>query len=240
VSKLRQDHPHLTCLVPEASLSANAPHSATLHAHALRSLLGVQAGDHASGCQQVEAAEPAGRVTSSERHDRAAGLVHRLRLVDDSARNASNADLRVPLLAYWAMGAAKGQHCSGVTDLRVSQRHVYALMRGGRARWKRANETGTTLKKQGDNFEPHAGHSAQTRSVVCATRRMLACCVDHTPQLCGAFCRAVWATLGSKRLVWERLRALCYGYHLASRREVWEDLWYGEERHRPLWLTDTS
>ena len=46
--------------------------------------------------------------------------------------------------------------------------------------------------------------------------------------------------LGSKRLVWERMRALFYGDHLESMRELWEALWYGYERHRPLLITDTS
>jgi hypothetical protein len=36
VAKLRQDHPHLKVIVTEDSLSANAPHIETLHAHDLR------------------------------------------------------------------------------------------------------------------------------------------------------------------------------------------------------------
>ena len=47
----------------------------------------------------------------------------------------------------------KVQHFSWVTDLRVSKRNVYHLMRGGRARWKIENETFNTLKNQGYNFE---------------------------------------------------------------------------------------
>jgi hypothetical protein len=36
------------------------------------------------------------------------------------------------------------------------------------------------------------------------------------------------------------MRALFYSYALASRHELWEALWYGYERHRPLLSTDTS
>ena len=36
VAQLRQDHPPLTCIVTEDSLSANAPPIATLHDHDLR------------------------------------------------------------------------------------------------------------------------------------------------------------------------------------------------------------
>jgi hypothetical protein len=240
VAKLRQDHPHLKFIVTEDSLSANAPHIEILHAHDLRYILGVKEGDHAYLFQQVEAAEHAGRVTWYERHDRAAGIVHRFRFVNQVPLNASNADMHVNFIEYWEGQDAKVQHFSWVTDVRVSTRNVYSLMRGGRARWKIENETFNTLKNQGYNFEHNYGHGTQNLSVVFATMMMLAFLVDQTQQLCCALCRAVWTKLGSKRLLWERMRGLFYGYHLESMRELWEALWYGYERQRPLLLTDTS
>jgi hypothetical protein len=113
-------------------------------------------------------------------------------------------------------------------------------MRGGRARWKIENETFNTLKNQGYNFEHNYGHGEQHLSVVFATIMMLAFLVDQTQQLCCALFRAVWAKLGSKRLLWERMRALFYGYRLTSMRELLEALFYGYERHRPLLIIDTS
>src|SRR5712691_11855703 len=149
LAKLRQDHPHLKFIVTEDSLSSNAPHIETLHDQGLHYLLGVKEGDHAYLFKQVQAAEHAGRVTDYERHDRAAGVVHRFRLVNDVPLNASRADVRVNVIAYWEMGKDKVQSFSWVTDLRVSTRNVYKLMRGGRARWKMENETCNTLKNQG-------------------------------------------------------------------------------------------
>ena len=52
--------------------------------------------------------------------------------------------------------------------------------------------------------------------------------------------QAVLTKLGSKRLLWERMRALFSSYARASMHELWEALWYGYERHRPLLSTDTS
>ena len=126
VAKLRQDHPHLKFIVTEDSLSSNAPHIETLQAYDLHYILGVKEGDHAYLFQQVQAAEHIGRVTSYERYDRAAGLVHRFRFVNDMPLNESNAALRVNFIEYWEMGADRVQHFSWVTDLRVSQRNVYA------------------------------------------------------------------------------------------------------------------
>src|SRR5438105_11663759 len=181
-----------------------------------------------------QASEQAGRVTSYERHDRAAGLRHRFRFVNDVPLNASNAHVRVHCIEYWEMGADKVQHFSWVTDLRVTKRNVYHLMRGGRARWKIENETCNTLKNQGDNFEHNDGHGMQNLSVVFAMLMMLAFLVDQTQQLCCALFRAVWAKLGSKRMLWESMRSLFYTYALQSMRQLLEALFYGLQRPPPI------
>jgi len=240
IAKLRQDHPHLKFIVTEDSLSSNAPHIETLHDHQLHYILGVKEGDHPLLFSQVQAAEQAGRVTYYERHDRATGLVHRFRFVNDVPLNASNANVRVNFIEYWEMGDDKVQHFSWVTDIRVSKRNVYRLMRGGRARWKIENETFNTLKNQGYHFEHNYGHGTQNLSVVFAMVMMLAFLVDQTQQLCCALFRAVWAKMGSKRLLWERMRSLFYAYRLDSMRTLFEALFYGFEKHRPILTSDTS
>jgi Transposase DDE domain len=240
MTKLRQDHPHLKFIVTEDSLSSNAPHIETLHEHGLRYILGVKAGDHAYLFQQVQAAEQAGRVTSYERHDRAAGLVHRFRFLNDVPLNASHAEVRVNFIEYWEIGQDKVQHFSWVTDLRVTKRNVFHLMRGGRARWKIENETFNTLKNQGYNFEHNYGHGEQHLSVVFAMLMMLAFLVDQAQQLCCALFQAVWAKLGSKRMLWERLRALFYDYAFTSMRQLFEALLYGFKKSSPLVLLDSS
>ena len=240
IATLRKDHPHLKCIVTEESLRSNAPHIETLHDYDCHYILGVKEGDHAYLFAQVQAAEDAGRITYDERPDRAVGVVHRFRFVHAVPLNASNADVRVNCIEYWEIGADKIQHFSWVTDLRVSTRNVYHLMRGGRARWKIENETLNTLKNQGYYFEHNYGHGEQNLSVVLATMMMLAFLVDQTQQLCCALFRAVWAKLGSKRLLWERMRALFYDYRLESMRELLEALLYGFEKSRPILTPDSS
>lgn len=240
VAKLRQDYPHLKFIITEDSLSSNAPHIETLTAHQLHYILGVKAGDHASLFEQVQAAEHAGRVTSYERNDRATGIVHRFRFVNQVPLNASNANVHVNFIEYRELQNAKVQHFSWVTDIRVSQRNVYRLMRGGRARWKIENETFNTLKNQGYNFEHNYGHGEQNLSVVFAMVMMLAFLVDQTQQLCCALFRAVWTKLGSKRLLWERMRALFYDYALQSMRQLFETLFYGLKKLQPLLTVDSS
>ena len=240
VAKLRQDHPHLKFIVTEDSLSSNAPHIETLQAHDLHYILGVKESDHAYLFTQVQAAEHAGRVTYYERPDRTAGVLHRFRFVNDMSLNASNADVQVNFIEYWEIGADKGQHFSWVTDFRVNKRNVFRLMRGGRARWKIENETFNTLKNQGYNFEHNYGHGEQNLSVVFAMLMMLAFLVDQTQQLCCALFQAVWAKLGSKRMLWERLRALFYDYAFASMRQLLEALFYGFKKASPIMVINSS
>jgi len=240
IAKLRQDHPHLKFIITEDALSSNAPHIETLHDSGCHYILGVKEGDHAYLFQQVQMAEEAGRVTYYERHDRAAGVIHRFRFVNNVPLNASRADVRVNFIEYWEIGQSQVQHFSWVTDLRVSKRNVYKLMRGGRARWKIENETFNTLKNQGYNFEHNYGHGEQNLSVVFATLMMLAFLVDQTQQLCCALFQAVWAKLGSKRLLWERMRALFYDYAFASMRQLFEALLYGFKKSSPIVAIDSS
>ena len=240
ITKLRQDHPHLPFIITEDALSSNAPHIEILHDYGCHYILGVKEGDHAYLFTQVQAAEEAGRVTYYERRDRAAEIVHEFRFVNDMPLNRSRGDVRVNFIEYWERGPEQVQHFSWVTDLRVSKRNVYKLMRGGRARWKIEIETFNTLKNQGYHFEHNYGHGEQNLSVVFAMLMMLAFLVDQTQQLCCALFRAVWAQLGSKRLLWERMRALFYDYRLDSMRELLEALYVGFAKSHPMILTDSS
>src|SRR5256886_7954616 len=101
IAKLRQDHPHLQFIVTEDGLSSNAPHLETLHDYGCHSILGVKEGDHAYLFEQVRAAEQAGRVTYYERHDRAAGIEHQFRFVNDRPLNESRSDVRGNFIEYW-------------------------------------------------------------------------------------------------------------------------------------------
>jgi hypothetical protein len=240
MAKLRKDHPHLQFIVTEDSLSSNAPHIETLHAYGLHYILGIKEGEHVYLFQQVQAAEHAGQVTYYERHDRAAGVIHRFRFVNDIPLNASHPDVQVNFIEYWEHSAGKVQHFSWVTDLRVNKRNVYRLMRGGRARWKIENETFNTLKNQGYHFEHNYGHGTKHLSVVFAMLMTLAFLVDQTQQLCCALFQAVWAKLGSKRMLWERMRALFYDYAFASMRQLFEALLYGFKKSGPIVVIDST
>ena len=240
ITKFRQDHPHLPVIVTEDSLSSNAPHIEMLQDHDIHYLLGVKEGDHTFLFQQVAEAEQAGGVTYYDREDHESGAHHRFRFVSDMPLNESNADLRVNFIECWETLKGKVQHFSWVTDLRVNKGTVYRLMQGARARWRIENETFNTLKNQGYHFEHNFGHGYQHLSVVFANLMMLAFLVDQVQQLCCPLFQAVWTKLGSKRRLWEKMRALFDQYALESMQHLFEALFYGVKKSAPILDVDSS
>ena len=69
---------------------------------------------------------------------------------------------------------------------------------------------------------------------------MLAFLVDQTQPRCCALFHMVWATLGSKRLLWERMSALFSDYAWASMRQLCEALVYGFKKSSPIVTLDSS
>jgi hypothetical protein len=69
---------------------------------------------------------------------------------------------------------------------------------------------------------------------------MFAFLVDQTQQGCCTLFQALWAKRGSKRLWWERIRALFSPYRLDALRELLAAPSYGFETSRSILTMHTS
>jgi hypothetical protein len=235
--QLRKDHPHLPLIVIEDGLSANAPHIKELKRHQLRYILGVKPGDHKFLFEKVEEAYTAGKMSELELEQD--GIIHRFRWINQMPLNESNPDMLVNFLEYWQVGIEKTRHFSWITDFTISQDNAYLLMRGGRGRWKIENETFNTLKNQGYHFEHNFGHGDHNLSVVFALLMMLAFAVDQAQQLACSLFQAAWHKMGSKRGLWEKIRALFYSYEFTSMTDILRALAYGFQRGKIV-INDSS
>jgi len=225
LAQFRKDHPHLPVIIIEDALSANAPHIKELGKHNLRYILGVKEGDHDFLFDYVETAHQAGQTTEYERTVN--GVTHRFRFINQVPLNASNQDVLVNFVEYWEVDGNKIQHFCWITDLTVTQSNVFQIMRGGRTRWKIENETFNTLKNQGYHFEHNYGHGDQNLSVVFAMLMMLAFLVDQAQQLACALFQAVLKKEGSRKSLWDHMRALFYTLEFASLEDIFRALLYG-------------
>ncbi len=226
LEKLRQDHPRLPLIVVEDALAANAPHIRELQRHNLRYIIGVKQGDHRFLFDYVEQAQAQGGTSEFEIKEE--GVIHRFRFLNDAPLNASNQDVRINFLEYWEVKPGKKpRHFSWITDFIIRKGNAYILMRGGRARWKIENETFNTLKNQGYHFEHNFGHGKQNLSVVFAMLMMLVFAIDQAQQLACSLFQAAWEKVGSKRLLWERMRSLFHELPMDSMTDIWRAIAFG-------------
>ncbi len=225
LAKLRQDHPHLPLIIIEDALSSNAPHIYELQKHKMHFILGVKESDHAFLFDYVMQAEQEGLVSTVEIQE--GDVLHRFRFINQVPLNASHQDLLINFVEYWEITPKKTQHFSWVTDFTVSNGNVMRIMRGGRARWKIENETFNTLKNQGYHFEHNYGHGQHHLSVVFAMLMMLAFLVDQTQQLACHLFQAVLQKEGSRRSLWEHMRALFHALDFNSFEDLWRAQLYG-------------
>jgi hypothetical protein len=224
-AQLRQDHPDLPIIIIEDALSANAPHIKELKKHDLRYIAGVKEGDHTFLFNYVEMAHQAGQTR--EHKIKIKGVIHRFRFINQVPLNASHQDVLVNFVEYWEVDGDKVQHFCWITDLTITKSNVFQIMHGGRARWKIENETFNTLKNQGYNFEHNYGHGQQNLSVNFALLMMLAFLVDQVQQLTSPLFQAVLKKEGSRKSLWNHMRALFYTLEFNSMEDIFRALLYG-------------
>ena len=223
--QLKQDYPQLSFTITEDALSPNAPHIRELKKHGFHYILGVKEGDHEYLFEQVKLARQEGRTTEFEQRE--GGVLHRFSFINQVPLNKSNPDILVNFLEYWEIKKDKTRHFSWVTDFTISKLNTFSIMRGGRARWKVENETFNTLKNQGYHFEHNFGHGKKNLSVVFATLMMLAFLVDQVQQLACELFQAVLDKKGSKKRLWEHMRALFKTLEFESMQRLFQAILYG-------------
>ena len=215
---IRREHPHLKFLVVEDALYANAPHIRLLQALNMRFILGVKPGDHAALFEHIEACVRQQQVDEYTLTD-AEGVTHRFRWVNGVSLN-QQAELQVNFLEYWEERKGKTRHFTWVTDFTLSTDQVFALMRGGRARWKIENETFNTLKNQGYHFEHNFGHGHQHLATNFSLLMLLAFALDQIQAHCCAFFQQALHVQQAKSYLWEKMRAFFAFFYIQD----WEQL----------------
>jgi len=245
----REDHPHLPVVLVEDALYANAPHVRFLQQQDIRFILGAKENDHQYLFERVFDEEEAGRGVNITIDDpRVPNKRHNYFFVNGVPLNKSNPDLLVNFLEYWEITLddegneirKKEKHFGWITDLEITEDNVMEIARGGRARWKIENEVFNTLKNQGYHLDHNFGLGKKYLSPVFMTLTMLAFLVDQTQQLCCGLFRAAWQKAGSKRVLWEDVRALFKFTDLDSMETLLKLICFGNKRPEGIALLNTS
>jgi hypothetical protein len=235
LTKLHRERPHLEIVVTQDAISPNGPYIRFLKDLGYHFILTVKEVDHAHLFAQFDTAVNDGQAQELPLDDpKEPNKFHGFRWVNGVAINASHPDLLVNVLEYWQVQGEETKRFCWLTDITLTEPNVYRIMRAGRARWKIENETFNTLKNQGYNFEHNYGLGQQYLSMVFVTLMMLAFLVDQIQQLCCALFQSVWKKLGSKRALWERMRALFQCFKLDSMETLYCAILHGFARNEPI------
>jgi len=238
--QIRREHPHLKLIVVEDGLASNGPHIRELLDLGMHFILGAKPGDHPFLFDQVLAAYEADRVTTISWTNEA-GAQCEIAFLNDVSLNEANRDLRVNWLQYIECSPeGRETRFTWVTDLRISRGNAPRLVQGGRCRWKIENETFNTLKNQGYHYEHNYGHGQKNLSVVFSMLMMLAFLVDQVQQLACPLFQAVLKKVGSKRVLWERLRSHFWHFTFQSIQHLYQVMLYDLAKEVPAPKLDTG
>lgn len=229
---LKREHPHLSLTITGDGLFSNGPFIKRLKQGSHAFILVAKPKDHSALFEEFNSLP---RSSYQMKQDK---VTHRFEWINKLAINDSHPDCLVNVLEYWEEHEnGKQQHWVWVTDFLLSEKNVYQIMRGGRARHKIENETFNTLKNQGYQFEHNFGHGKKHLSTVFAYLMVLAFFVDQLQQLgCKTFNKAL-ARLKTKKSLWERKRSIFFNFFIGSLKDLWNALAYG---HRAQLAPDTS
>lgn len=222
---LRREHPHLSITIIEDALYANAPHLELLKQLKMRYIIGVKPKDHTWLFDYIEREK---LTTYSFTDDQ--GSFHEFRFINDAPLNESNENVRINFLEYTETPKkGKRKHFTWVTDFTLTEKNVFSIMRGGRARWKIENETFNTLKNQGYEFEHNFGHGKKNLSHVFANLMLLAFMVDQIQAMVCPEFRAALAKEKRPSYLWDKIRAFFKSFRIESWAVLFESIanWKG-------------
>lgn len=214
---LKREHPRLKLTICSDALSATAPHINELKDFGYRFIIVVKPVGNRSLYEFVKGITREIKMTV-EKNKYIFRYANNVPL--NETKNTPNVNFMECEWEEIKGNQLKKGRCGWATNHEITDKNVYELMRGGRARWKIENETFNTLKNQGYQFEHNFGHGKKNLHTVFAFLMMLAFLIDQIQEAtCGLFQTAMGCKK-TRRAFWEQMRGLFHHYHI----KTWKDL----------------
>lgn len=209
LKKFRESHPNLKVMVTEDALFANAPHIRDIKKYNCKFIIMVKETNNTWLFNSMsECISQNDYITHEMIDPHNPDIKHKFVIYNDLSLNKSNQDIIVNVLDYheYNLKTGKIRHFCWITDLKVTTKSAYKVMRAGRAKWKIENENFNTLKNQGYNLEHNYGLGKQDLPFVFANLMMLAFLVDQIQQISSPLFKVAYFIAGAKRTLWEDFR----------------------------------
>ena len=209
IRKLRQDFPQLGFIIGGDALFSKQPIIEDICGSKMHYIFVAKPADHT---YMMDWLKINGTFNSIEFWDDKERL-HRYEWVNNVPLNGRKDSVQVNFFRCEIIGKDKAgkpkvvYKNSWVTDLSVSEESVTTLVKAGRCRWKNENECFNVMKNHGYCMEHNYGHGQEHLAFNFFLLTLLAFFFHHIFELTDRQYQACRKKFGSKRHLWEKLRA---------------------------------
>lgn len=210
--KLRQDHPHLKITLGWDGIGSKQPLIEAARAEEMNFIFVAKPSDHSIMMEWVAEQKKLGEMNRKTiTDDKGRTLVYEW--VNQVPLNGNKDTLLVNFFRFELIDTNKRGESevvyrnSWVTDFEISSGNIVDLVRAGRCRWRIENECFNTLKNQGYCLEHNYGHGKDHLSFNFLLLTLFAFYCHQIAELTDSLYNAVRQKLGSKRHLWETVRA---------------------------------
>ena len=209
LTRIRKSHPVLPLIIVADSLYSKQPTIDAITALHMNYVLVAKPEDHRKLTEWVNEMRMLKETTRIGVKD--GDRTHIYEWVNDVPLNDNRKTVMVNYFDYRIEKDGESTyHNRWVTDLVVSKENVAQLVRIGRCRWKIENETFNTLKNQGYHIEHNFGHGKEHLSFNFFLLNLLAFFMHQIFELTYVVYQQLREKFGSKRNLWDHLRACLY------------------------------
>ena len=222
IPKIKKDHPQLELIIVGDGLFSKQPFISDVLKSGYHYIFMAKPDDHKYLMEWINAYDDINelRVTDEK------GRIHEYEWVNNVSLNGRNDSIYINFFRYKIITIDKNGNekvtfkSSWVTDLEITRENVATLVKGARCRWKIENECFNTLKNQGYHIEHNYGHGGENLCFNFFLLTLLAFFFHQIFELTDHLYQACRKKFGSKRNLWETLRA----YIRLLIFETWEHL----------------
>jgi hypothetical protein len=210
-------------LLIEDALYANAPHIEQLENNHYSYILNVKPDSHKSLFAGVEAQKSVkGTRTYSYIEN---GIKHQFEYLNNVVLCHSSPSTLVNFVRYIQTDKkGKTTTFTWITNIKLTENKLIAIMRAGRARWKIENETFNTLKNLGYHFEHNYGHGQDHLSTMFAYLMLHAFYIDQLIQSCCHIFKEIEKNISTKVKIWSTIRAIFQTTLVQSIQEIYTQI----------------
>lgn len=214
ILKLRKDHPNLSITLGWDGIASKQPLIETARKERMNFIFVAKPTDHTIMMEWIAELRKLGETkTKTITETDGKGRTHVYEWINQVPLNGNKDPVIVNFFHYEMMATNKEGESevvyrnSWVTDFEVTSQNIVKLVAAGRCRWKAENECFNTLKNQGYFLEHNYGHGKEHLCFNFLLLTLLAFYCHQIGELTDGLYQAVRKKCGSKRELWETVRA---------------------------------